>query len=109
MDVPKQMSEDRIGGPEAAPQRASGFTRGSGGRQPNAGAVSAPKRGPFRGAPQADCLIPKRAYLVGHDGPFPLPKYLRGTAGELLRPRGADAGHRAPADQAEPAPGHPAR
>ena len=44
-----------------------------------------------------------------HDGAFPLPKYLFGAAGELLRPGGADPRGLASADQIEPAAGGPSR
>src|SRR6185312_2669138 len=44
-----------------------------------------------------------------HDRAFPLPEYLCGTAGELLRPGGADPGRRAAADQIEPPAGDPSR
>ena len=47
------------------------------------------------------CL--SRAYLGAMTRAFPVPEHLCGAAGELFRPRGADPGRRAPADQAEPA------
>src|SRR5260370_6226028 len=115
MDIPKQMSEDRIGGQRLPRKEGSGFNRGFQARQPNAPAsrrlrkmaTSQKSDGKTKalriGAPQPDCLIPAHAYLEGHDGAFSLRKYLCGAAGELFRPRRADARHLPKADQAEPA------
>src|SRR5579863_8065269 len=44
-----------------------------------------------------------------HDGAFPLPEHLCGTSRGLFCPRCPDPGGRAPAGQAEPAAGSPAR
>src|SRR3977135_178159 len=46
---------------------------------------------------------------LAHDRPFPVPEHLFGAARDLFRPRGADPGGFAAADQAEPAAGAPAR
>ena len=97
-------------GGQRPPEVRAGFTRGRAGRQPNGGACFAPQNAHFRQhRPEPFAYSRGRAYLVGHDRPFPLPEHLCGAAGELFRPRRADPGRRAAADQAEPAAGGPSR
>src|SRR6478609_4422170 len=103
MDIPKQMSEDRIGGQGLPRKEGQGlpeaFRRGNRMR-PQAGLqkngdkvekVTEKQRAVWTGASQTDCLIPAHAYLDGHDGAFSLRKYLCGAAGELFRAGRTDA------------------
>ena len=108
------MSEDRIGRPKACPKRGQGLPERCAGAATECAErpVFAPATNDDFSAPtlpQAICLLARPRLSWGHDGAFPLPEHLCGAAGELFRPRGADPGGRAAADQAEPAAGGPSR
>src|SRR3954454_4171035 len=56
------------------------------------------------GAPGSTALSNSgRCLSLGHDGAFPLSKYIFGAAGELFRPGRADTRFLAETDQVEPA------
>src|SRR6266571_4676286 len=101
MEIPKLMSEGRIGGksrvrmsggvyptrPEAATDGRACFMPQKPDFRPRTG-FSVPEPGSNR----LPICAPRLS--LGHDRPFPVPEHLFGAAGELFRPRGPHPGRR---------------
>src|SRR6185312_6871831 len=136
MDVSNRCRMGRNRGPEAVRSAAGLPEHGSGGNRAAELSVIAIQRvratrGPMTGSakqsivPQAGTWIASSLTLLAmtigarkrppprlswdHDGEFPLPEHLCGPARQFFRTRSADPGGLAPADQAQPAAGGPAR
>ena len=106
------MSEGRIGGqkPARIAVRVYPTRLRRGNRMRGLFWASEPRRKcARRHHPRKPIVYSRPRLSLSHDGPFPVPEHLCGAAGELFRARGADAGRRSAADQAEPGAGRPSR